>query len=1140
MALPKALRGSYNAYGGTDNKTKRQSDWRDQVATWLGRLLLISAVWSFLTIGLFGHGMRVIGEIGADLLGMANIPSEPSLLVVCTLLVLAGAIRRRLRAAHTVVLVLMAFNVFGTFAVLATGFDKDFHPSSRITGFSHDYLVLRNSLPFNAVALVVGVAALVLVWRSRPVFVARLAPHSGKVAVGVLAAGMLATFGITAILTFVFPRTLSGPGEMVIFALRSTFGIATPPDTPGFSGRLGHLWIYSLAGFLSAIALIVALLALWRSSQIQQHTTADEELAIRRLLLEYGEDDSLGYFATRRDKTVIFSPDGQAAVTYRVQGSVSVASADPIGRRSSWPAAIEAWITQCREYGLYAAVLSSSEEGTAYYVDAGLKAWSLGDEAIIDTERFSLRGAEMKPVRQALTRITRAGYTSRVCRHGDLSEQELQQIGQLAERWRGNETERGFSMALNRLGDPSDGRCVIITATDKDGQIRGFLSFVPWGVRGISLDLMRRDRDAENGLNEYMVAKLVESAEEIGIRRISLNFAVFRNVFADADQIGAGPVTRITDKALSFASRFFQLESLYRSNDKYHPNWVPRLLCYDPQLTVPRAGLAMAVAEGFVPFIGPRFLIGPRPSDIQPPRQEADFVERVHNLEDDLLIPQAPPAELNEQQRVRRDKVNQLLEANMPAYAVQVPRTDRAFDVVRRHTGMAPDTLTDDVVSLTGRVRAWRDLGGIGFAVLEDGATRIQVMVDKCRTPVAARNLWRRTVDLGDVVSVTGPVGTSRNGEISIVLRSWQMAAKCLSPMPRLGTVLSDDVRTRQRSLDLIVTPGSLDMLTRRSLAVRAIRNVFEEHGFLEVETPMLHQIHGGATARPFRTHINAYNMDLYLRIAPELYLKRLAVGGMQKIFEVGRNFRNEGADATHNPEFTSCEAYEAYGDYNTMRELQREVILAVATAVNGRPVALRPNDAGGVDEIDLTAPWPVKTIHEAVSEAVGRTITTDTTKRELIEICRGADLPIKPEDPAGKLVMELYEAFVEKQTSFPTFYYDFPVEVSFLARRHRTNPALTEQWDLVAFGAEMGTAYSELNDPIDQRERLTKQSMAAAAGDPEAMELDEAFLRALELGLPPTGGIGFGVDRLVMMLTGTNIKATLAFPFVRPQGESD
>lgn len=301
----------------------------------------------------------------------------------------------------------------------------------------------------------------------------------------------------------------------------------------------------------------------------------------------------------------------------------------------------------------------------------------------------------------------------------------------------------------------------------------------------------------------------------------------------------------------------------------------------------------------------------------------------------------------------------------------------------------------------------------------------------------------------------------------------------------------------------------------------------------------MLQAVHGGANARPFRTHINAYDSDLYLRIAPELYLKRLCVAGMDHIFELNRNFRNEGADASHNPEFTSLEVYQAHADYTTMRSLTRELILHVARRVHGTPLALCPNPGGPAEPVDLDRPWPVVTVHDAVSTACGTRVTPDTTPATLRRLCAEHDIVTPASATPGDLVVALYEALVEKQTVFPTFYVDFPLDACPLTRIHRDDPRLAERWDLVAFGAEIGTAYSELTDPLDQRRRLAEQSLLAAAGDSEAMELDEAFLTALEYAMPPTGGLGIGVDRLVMMLTGTTIRSTLAFPFVLPdEGE--
>jgi lysyl-tRNA synthetase class 2 len=355
------------------------------------------------------------------------------------------------------------------------------------------------------------------------------------------------------------------------------------------------------------------------------------------------------------------------------------------------------------------------------------------------------------------------------------------------------------------------------------------------------------------------------------------------------------------------------------------------------------------------------------------------------------------------------------------------------------------------------------------------------------------------------------------------------MAAKCTTPVPKLGP--SAPAR-QSRSLELIVDPTASDLLRLRSAAVRELRSALVRRDFLEVETPMLHAVHGGASARPFRTHMNAYDISLCLRIAPELHLKRLCVGGMGRIFEVNRNFRNEGVDDTHNPEFTSLEVYQAFADYRTMQQLARELILDIARAVHGAPVVVRRLPGGRVAEVDLSAPWPVVPVHQAVSSACGRRVAPDTGVAELAALCREHAVPVGADPTPGGLVVALYERLVEACTAQPTFYIDFPVETSPLTRAHRDDPRLAERWDLVAYGQEIGTAYSELTDPVEQRRRLTEQSLRRAAGDPEAMEVDEEFLDALGYAMPPTGGLGIGVDRLVMMLTGVPIRDTLAFPF--------
>ena len=394
---------------------------------------------------------------------------------------------------------------------------------------------------------------------------------------------------------------------------------------------------------------------------------------------------------------------------------------------------------------------------------------------------------------------------------------------------------------------------------------------------------------------------------------------------------------------------------------------------------------------------------------------------------------------------------------------------------------------------------------------------------------------WRKMVDLGDHVAVTGEVVTSRRGTVSVLADCWILAGKCLRPLPDKHRGLSDpETLVRHRHLDLIVNPTARGMLRTRSAAVHAVRSALFDRDFIEVETPILQRVHGGANARPFMTHSNAYDVPLYLRIAPELYLKRLVTGGVERVFELGRDFRNEGADATHNPEFTMLEAFQAYADYATMRRLTQELVVAAATAAYGAPVAHRQRADGTIEVVDLSGHWPVVTVCDAISAALDEKIDSGTERERLLALAAAAGVPVPPSAGTGTIVLELYERLVEAKTHAPTFYTDFPVDVSPLTREHRLDARLAERWDLVVFGMELATAYTELTDPVEQRRRLTAQSLLAAGGDHEAMRLDEDFLQTLEYAMPPTGGLGLGIDRLVMLLTGTSIRQTLPFPLVK------
>jgi lysyl-tRNA synthetase class 2 len=485
-----------------------------------------------------------------------------------------------------------------------------------------------------------------------------------------------------------------------------------------------------------------------------------------------------------------------------------------------------------------------------------------------------------------------------------------------------------------------------------------------------------------------------------------------------------------------------------------------------------------------------------------------------------------------EQVRVRLEKRARMLASGADPYPVGYPRTTTAAALREKYPDLPKDTATGEIAGVAGRVMLSRIGGKICFATLRDGTGDIQAMIRLDEVGAERLADWKRDVDLGDHVGVTGEVITSRSGELSVLAHSFAITAKSLRPLPEKHAGLTDpEARVRQRYLDLIVNPASRRLAEMRSAVTQSVRSSLLARGYQEVETPILTPLHGGANARPFTTHYNAYDVDVYLRIALELYLKRLVVGGIEKVFEIGRNFRNEGVDSTHNPEFTMLEAYEAYGDYNTIAELTQSLAQGAAVAAFGSTVIRRADGT----EHDIGGSWPSVTVHDAISAALGESVTPDTGLPALAELCAKAEVPLQPSWNRGQVILEMYERLVEKQTVAPTFYRDFPVEVSPLTRQHRVDPRLAERWDLVAFGAELGTGYSELVDPVEERARLTAQSLLAAGGDPEAMQLDEDFLLALEYAMPPSGGMGMGLDRLMIMLTGENIRETILFPFVRP-----
>jgi lysyl-tRNA synthetase class 2 len=1053
---------------------------------------------------------------------VVSVEAPPSLATATFLGILASAVRRRMRAAwwFAVAYVVLGRVLGGVELRIDTDADD---PVTFDVGGTGTWL----QLVFGVVAL-----AILLIARSR--FTARTQRHSGWRALGtylsLVLAGTLLGWGLLQL----FPGTLSSSADRLGWAVTYVLGGLGDPGAVGIDGA-GPRAVTFLCGLFGALAVLAGAYVLFRPRLDRRRLDPADEQRLRVLLDQYGDDDSLGYFATRRDKAAVFSKSGKSAVTFRVVSGVSLASGDPIGDPEAWPGAIEVWLDEARRYGWLPAVMGASERGARAYAGEGLSVVELGDEAVLDVREFSVEGRSMRVVRQAVSRVERAGHTVRVRRHADLSPDEMKEVVERADAWRDTDAERGFSMALSRLGDPADGRCVLVECFDGAGELRALLSFVPWGRHGLSLDLMRRDRTAENGLTEFMVASLVEQARTLGVDRLSLNFAMFRAAFEQGERIGAGPVLRLWRRLLVLGSRWWQLESLYRANAKYQPIWTPRYLCYRAARDLPRLGLAAAAAEGFLTTPSLRTLqrrglaAEGGPAVVLPPPSPAEAEDPV------AAQLAARRARLPEQVRVRHAKYERMLARGVDPYPVGHPRTASLAQIRARSGHLEADAVTGERVAVTGRVVRVRDFGGLCFAVLQEGmqedGAQLQVMLAADRLGRDGVRDWAGQVDLGDHVGVTGEVGTSRRGELSVLATAWSITAKCLRPLPDKRRGLADpEARVRQRYLDLVVNGAARRMLRQRSDAVHAVRECLTGQGYLEVETPMLQPVHGGANARPFTTHINAYDMRLYLRIAPELYLKRLMVGGAEKVFELNRNFRNEGADATHNPEFTMLEAYEAYGDYDTMQTMVQNMIQQAARAALGGTVVVHQGR-----EYDLGGTWRATTVNAAISSALGEEITADTTIEELRRHCDRVDVPYDPDWGRGAVVLELYEHLVEDHTLEPTFYRDFPTDVSPLTRQHRDDPRLAERWDLVCFGAEIGTAYSELVDPVEQRKRLTEQSLLAAGGDAEAMELDEDFLLALEYAMPPSGGLGMGVDRMVMMLTGSTIRESLLFPIVRP-----
>ncbi|MFC0530660.1 lysine--tRNA ligase [Phytohabitans kaempferiae] len=976
---------------------------------------------------------------------LVPVPANLGYAAFAALLATATALRRRI--AYAVLVAYFAVAVAVGVALVAV-------PASWLSEAG----IGTGDRTVTAIHGAVAALALLVLVAARRDFTARMRPGRPGFAAIVLAVLAAAGVGLGYLLVTAAPGELGGAGQRVAYAAEKVLGGAVVD--PGRDARPPG-WVDLLLGLAGALALLAALWTLRRAQRSSAVLPAAAEERIRGLLSRYGDRDSLGYLATRRDHLAAFSPTGKSAVSYRVVHGLGLATGDPIGDPAAWGPAVEAWLAEARTYAWTPAVTGASEEGAVAYARAGLVATRTGDEAILHTGEFTLDGRSMRPVRQAVSRVERAGYTAQVRRLSDVPDEELKVAAALARSW-------GGAGALGRLGGPGDGRCVLVEARDGEGAPRALLSLLPWGGHGLSLDLVARHPEADPGVVEFLVAALMRAAPRLRVDAVSLGVAV-------------------------------EGDGRYARTARYQPQWTPRYACAPGAADLARIRRAAAVPTALV-------ATGTATTADAGPATDAD-------------------PDRCEQAKVRLGKRERLIEAGIDPYPAGFPRTDNTVAVTIRHEGLPPDTRTGETASVAGRIVLMRDHGGVCFATLRDWTGDLQVMVDD------DLDAWRSTVDIGDHVGVRGEVVTSRRGGLSVRAEAWQLTAKCLRPLPdKRHGLAGPEARVRRRYLDLITSAEARDVLRARSAAVRSLRDTLIDRGYLEVETPVLRRVPAGDAARPFTTRAGAYDLRLYLRVGPGRYLRRLAVGGVERVFELGRSFRDEGADAKHNPEFTLLSAYQAYADHRTMRALAQTLVQRAALAAYGSTVAYRPGPHGTTIEYDLTGQWPVVPFYQALSAALGEYVSTDTGVSTLRRMAGAAGVPCGEREDRGALLREMYERLVAARTTAPVFYVDFPVEVSPLARAHPTDARLVERWDLVAYGTEIGTGRSELTDPVEQRRRLAD----AAAADPEAAEMDEDYLQALEYAMPPTGGLALGADRVVMLLTGRSIRETLPFPLVR------
>lgn len=883
--------------------------------------------------------------------------------------------------------------------------------------------------------------------------------------------------------------------------------------------RARNIWVYAILT-LSIIALTARYAKFFAFATASKYKgrllTAEDELTIRELLWKNQEQDSLGYFATRRDKRVIFAPGKTAAVTYRILGGVSLAAADPIGPESSWPDAIQEWMAEATSNHLIPSVLAASEKGARCYEQFGLRALELGDEAVINVHEFSRSTRRRAPLRKAAAKIRLAGFTAQVRRQKDIPQDELYQITSRTAQWRETEGERcGFSMALSRLGEPADELCVLVTVLDPEGMIQGVLSLVPWGYHGLSLDFMCTNRNSQSGLCEFMISELVAASPQLAVSKISLNFVQFRYVFKEADSLGAGLFFWGYRELVRLLSRVVQLESLYLSTMKCDPQWQPKYSCYPRVSQVPRITWLSLTAEGYLPYW--------RKSSTPHSEGHTDnFIKAVRKIntstvsQDTSLVPQID--------NLRHTKLIQYQAAyDNPCNGTFSPDSDLAV-VQKSFCELPTNTSSGKSLNLAGRVLSKRDMGKVCFLMLSDFGGSIQAILNAEKLGLDHFRETVRQIDPGDMIGVRGEILKSRRGELSILVSEWVLTAKCLRVLPRQQRSLFQEIHQADSSVtSLINCPEPRRMISLRSLVKSVLYQCLIEHRFFEVEPPLALQQKEARCENVGSAYNTITRLPLDTFTECGLYLKTLCVAGASRIFGFIRSSCMDG-DQTSNGESTVLHAYQVCTDYLSAIDLVRRLVQGVASNAHERDMAKRrTND--GVVEVDISGQWQVITVHAAVARALQSLITTGTAYEDLLGLCQRSGIKAPPRTSRDQLIMCVFEQLVVPSTKGPTIYTDFPLEFSPYTRQHRDDPRLAERWVLVIFGVRIATGWSEPTDPTEFRRQMALESKnTVSSPDPSGFKSKVIYLQALERGLAPTTGFIIGVECLLAILTRSDV----------------